>query len=83
MSICTHVFFPLWKNIAASGAMGSCCWLVLSLIHVVAGNSREQISLGALYIHCAQETGKAAEPINKKKMSCSTVSSQDMEGDTS
>lgn len=63
--------------------MGSCCWFVLLLVRVAAGSNREQISLGALYIHHAQQTGKAAELIDGKKMSCSTVSSQDTERDTS
>lgn len=59
--------FPLGKNITASGDMDSCRWLVLSLVHVVAGNNREQICLGALHIHCAQQMEKAAELIDRKK----------------
>lgn len=61
--------------------MGSCCWFVLLLVRVVAGNNREQISLGerhSLFIHRAQQMGKAAELIDGKNMSCSTVSSQHM-----
>lgn len=70
-------------HVTACGDMGSCCWLVFSLIHVVAGNNGEQICLGALYIHHAQQMEQAAELIYRKKMSSSTVSSQDMERDTS
>lgn len=67
----------------------NCIWrygqlllLVLSLVHV-AGNNREQICLGALYIHQAQQMGKAAELIDRKKMRCFIVTLQDMERDTS
>lgn len=58
--------------------MRSCCWFVLLLVRVVAGNNREQISLGALFIHLAQQMGKAAELIDGKNMSSSTVLSQRM-----
>lgn len=58
--------------------MRSCCWFVLLLVRVVAGNNREQISLGVLFIHRAQQMGKAAELIDGKNMSSSTVLSQRM-----
>lgn len=77
------IFFPLWKNVISSGDMGSCCWFLL-FGPCCCNNGGEQISFRALLRHCAPELNlKAAELINREKMSCFTVFLQDVERETS